>query len=328
VIDRQLTRRTLFSLAIGSALGLAATPATAKTAPAWSYPVARNGGLPGEGFFIKHGFACENPTYYPGLSHTGENWYAVTGNASGADVLAVADGEVVYADYDYPGRVVILSHGPNLYSMYGHLDPAIAVEIGQSVQRGQRISAVLARSDDLNRSHLHFEIRTFLIEDIVNGDHPSYGFTCGFQCPPGPGYWPLDAPQDVADLGWLNPTHAIARRMFPDGAGTAGATVTVPASTSSPRTQTWNDLPFRSGARQVGELALEPGQSFPLLQVAAGPDASHGRNAKAYRLWYRIKQRNSERVWVRAAVPSTIDRGLDGEPSSVLLDFLPTVAKS
>ena len=43
---------------------------------------------------------------------------------------------------------------------------------------------------------------------------PRYDFRCGANCPPGPGYWPIDAPDLPSDLGWRNPTHTINRRAF------------------------------------------------------------------------------------------------------------------
>ena len=39
------------------------------------------------------------------------------GNSAGAPVYAVADGTVVFAGSDYPGRVVIVQHDGGIYSM-------------------------------------------------------------------------------------------------------------------------------------------------------------------------------------------------------------------
>jgi hypothetical protein len=209
--------------------------------------------------------------------------------------------------------------------MYGHLDYELSVTVGERVARGDRIGSVLARADDFARSHLHFEIRTFYLADIVNGEHPQHGFTCGYNCPPGPGYWPLDAPEHPSALGWLNPTHAIARRLFPGGAREADAQVAVSSSPSAQTTALWSAPPWRDGASGTGRLDLEPGTRFRLLQIATGPDDSTGRNANAYRLWFRIDA-GGDPAWVQAAVPSTVDRGLDGAPSAVLFDFLPAVS--
>ncbi len=121
-----------------------AVVASMPIAPQWSYPIAKAGGIPGDGFFIRHGFDTENTWYNPGYWHTGEDWYALDGDTAGAEVQAVAAGEVVYAGSNYPGRVVIVRHAGDIYSMYGHLDPALEVGEGQQVTRGDVLGTVLA----------------------------------------------------------------------------------------------------------------------------------------------------------------------------------------
>jgi murein DD-endopeptidase MepM/ murein hydrolase activator NlpD len=317
----RLHRRALLGAAAFAGLGLSTRQAAAGVAPAWGYPIARGAAAPGDGFFIKHGYGCENPTYYPGLTHTGENWYGLSENAAGADVIAVAAGEVVYTDYDYPGRVVIVRHEPELYSVYGHLDPDVTVGPGDRVERGDRLGTVLARSDEYARSHLHFEIRTFFTNDRVNGANPEHGFTCGLNCPPGPGYWPLNAPEHPTALGWRNPTHAIARCAFPDGLSGSDAHVVVSSAPFTPVTDLWSAPPWRAGAERTGELQLRPGEQYRLRQIAAGSDDSVGRDADAYGLWYRIESDPFPAAWVRAAVPSTLDRNTNGAPAAIVFDF-------
>src|SRR6478672_3253731 len=151
------TRRGVIATA---ALLAAAARDVAAAAPAWSYPIGLPGRMPGDGLWIRDGYACENTWYNPGYWHTAEDWYVLDADTAGTDVLAVSDGEVIYADSDYPGRVVIVRHGGGLHSMYGHLDFTLAVSVGQSIARGARIGAVFARNDGVP-SHLHFEIRTF-----------------------------------------------------------------------------------------------------------------------------------------------------------------------
>ena len=177
--------------------------------PALSYPIGDPGRPFGDGFMIRHGFATENTWYLPGYLHAGEDWYRVDGETAGATVYAMGDGEVVFAGSNYPGRVVVIQHQEDLYSMYGHLDPDLAVDRGDLVERGERIGAVGTRDDGVP-NHLHFEVRTFLTTSDVNGDAPRYGFACGVECPPGPGYWPIEAPDNPVDVGWRNPSHAIA----------------------------------------------------------------------------------------------------------------------
>src|SRR5436853_319589 len=94
----------------------------------FSYPIGIPGQPLGDGFFIRHGMQAENTWYNPGYWHTGEDWYAIAGDTAGANVYVIADGAVVYVGGNYPGRVVIVRHAGDLYSMYGHLDPHLKIE--------------------------------------------------------------------------------------------------------------------------------------------------------------------------------------------------------
>lgn len=301
-----------------------AAPAEALSA-AWSYPI----GLPeralGDGFFIRHGYITENTWYNPGYWHTGEDWYALEGDTAGAGVYAVADGEVVYAGSNYPGRVVIVRHAEELYSMYGHLDPALAVAVGEQVVRGQQLGTVLQRGDDVP-NHLHFEMRTFLTTAEVNGDRPRYGFRCGPNCAPGPGYWPIDAPDLPTALGWRNPTHVINRRAFPAAAaGNLGAVV-VAAQPIASSVMLWADI-GEDGRPQgaQGEIGLEPRARFGLLELRAGPEATESTGAESYALWYRVRLSDGREGWLQAAAPSAFETGSDGRPSTTRFNLLPAL---
>ena len=294
------------------------------TQPVFSYPV----GLPerslGDGLFIRHGYATENTWYNPGWWHTGEDWYLTQGDTAGVAVFAAAAGEVVYAGGEYPGRVVIVAHDGGLSSMYGHLDYALAVETGARVVRGQQLGTILARTDGRAPSHLHFELRTFLTTPEVNGDAPRYGVACGYDCPPGPGYWPIDAPEHPSAMGWRNPTHVINRRAWPDGVPEgAEAIVAAGAPTSAPL---WTLPADASGAERAGDLALAPGDRYPLLAIEAGAEDTTGTSAEAYRLWYQIALPDGPEGWVQAAAPSANDTGSDGRPSSISFVLYPVAA--
>lgn len=325
-MTRQWDRRRL--LRIAAALGIGATiapdAARAQAEPAWSNPIALPDHVPGDGFLVRHGYATENTWYNPGWLHTGEDWYLPTGNTAGTGVYAVADGEVVFGGSEYPGLVVILRHGADLYSMYGHLDHSLAVEMGEPVRRGQLLGAVLDRTDGRAPSHLHFEIRTFLTTAEVNGDAPRYSYGCGLNCAPGPGYWPLDAPEHPSAMGWRNPTHVIAARSFA-GRSPDDAKVVV-ASDADGAAALWSLPADRREAEQVGELPLRAGDRYRLLSIATGPEASEATSAEGYRLWYRIAVPDVDRAWVQAAVQSADDTGSDGRPSSVRFGFLPALA--
>jgi murein DD-endopeptidase MepM/ murein hydrolase activator NlpD len=324
------TRRTV--LRIITAAGLATRPGGAQaqtssrstSVPAFSYPVGLAGGVLGDGLFIRHGYATENTWYNPGWWHTGEDWYLVDGDTAGVGVYAVAAGEVLFAGADYPGRVVILRHAADLYSMYGHLEYALAIAPGQTVARGQLLGTVLARTDGLAPSHLHFEIRTFYTTPEVNGDAPRYGVACGINCPPGPGYWPMDAPEHPSALGWRNPTHIINRRAWPDAI--PEGTEAVVAETAPPSAPLWTAPPGAASATSLGAVPLSPGARYPLLAIDTGPEDSTETSAEAYRLWYRLALPDGQGGWVQAAAPSRNDTGSDGRPSSLRFVLLPAVS--
>ena len=263
---------------------------------------------------------CE---YHQGWLHSGEDWYLPEGETGGLGVYAAAAGEVVFAGSEYPGLVVILQHPDGLFSMYGHLDYALAVEPGQLVERGQLLGTILFRTDGRAPSHLHFELRTFFTTTEVNGNAPRYGVACGFDCPPGPGYWPLDAPEHPSAMGWRNPTHVINRRAWPDGVP-AGSEAVV--SQGAPMSTTlWTAPVGVDGAEPVRDLVLAAGERYALLAIDTGPDDATGTSAEAYRVWYQIALPDGESGWVQAVVPTDYDTGSDGRPSSVRFDLLPGV---
>jgi hypothetical protein len=324
----QFTRRTFVRLMAAAGLVARTHPvpvAAQPSAPAWSYPMGFPGRPLGDGLLVRHGYATENTWYNPGWLHTGEDWYLPEGETGGMGVYAVSAGEVVFAGSEYPGLVVIVEHPGGLYSMYGHLDDALAVETGQSVARGQLLGSVLTRTDGLAPSHLHFELRTFFTTPEVNGNAPRYGVACGVDCPPGPGYWPIDAPEHPSVMGWRNPTHVINRRAWQDGVPTDAEVIL--AETAPGIITLWSAPAGDPGAEAVAELSAITGDAvFSLLEIAAGAEETTGTSAEAYRLWYHIALPTGAEGWVRAAVPSTNDTGSDGRPSSVRFDFLPGVA--
>ena len=322
-----MNRRSLIASAIGGPALFGAAKASAQESEAqFQYPIGWAGEIAGDGFVVRHGYACENTWYNPGYWHTGEDWYAIEGETAGAEVVSIAAGEVVFAGSEYPGRVVIIQHDTDLFSMYGHLDHVLATGVGDTVGIGQRLGTVLLRTDGAAPSHLHFEVRTFLITPEVNGNQPRYGFACGFDCPPGPGYWPIDAPEHPTSMGWRNPTHVIARGMFADSNPPAGFEVVVPAGASE-RAPIWSLPSDRANAVQIGEIDLSEGDRFPVTDVATGPELEEGTSAEAYRLWYEIDLADGP-AWVEGMVASDIETGSDGRPSALVLIFAPDVTET
>jgi len=76
----------------------------------------------------------------------------------GKPVAAGGSGEVIYAGRDPGyGRLVVVDHGGDLETLYGHLSK-ILVREGQRVSRGQEVGAVGA-SGRATGTHLHYEVR-------------------------------------------------------------------------------------------------------------------------------------------------------------------------
>ena len=96
----------------------------------------------------------EDPFNGEGAFHSGIDISA----PSGSPVRATADGEVSDASMGAGyGREVVLNHGHDLMTVYGHLS-AIAVLPGQHVTRGEVIGYV-GQSGRSTGPHLHYEVR-------------------------------------------------------------------------------------------------------------------------------------------------------------------------
>jgi murein DD-endopeptidase MepM/ murein hydrolase activator NlpD len=96
----------------------------------------------------------EDPINGEGAFHSGVDIDAPYGTA----VRAAADGDVTGADMGAGyGRAVVLDHGHDVLTLYGHLS-AIAVVPGQHVTRGQVIGYV-GQSGRATGPHLHYEVR-------------------------------------------------------------------------------------------------------------------------------------------------------------------------
>jgi septal ring factor EnvC (AmiA/AmiB activator) len=95
-----------------------------------------------------------HPRFGTVIPHNG----VAIGAAMGADVRAVADGKVVFADwFQGYGRTVIVDHGGGIMSVLSHLS-AVIVEVGQPVVQGQMLGLV-GDSGSLEGVRLYFEIR-------------------------------------------------------------------------------------------------------------------------------------------------------------------------
>jgi murein DD-endopeptidase MepM/ murein hydrolase activator NlpD len=96
----------------------------------------------------------EDPINGEGAFHTGVDIDA----PYGTPVRASADGDVTGAEMGAGyGREVVLDHGHDVLTLYGHLS-AIAVVPGEHVTRGQVIGYV-GQSGRATGPHLHYEVR-------------------------------------------------------------------------------------------------------------------------------------------------------------------------
>lgn len=95
-----------------------------------------------------------HPQFNTKLKHTGIDIEAPIGTP----VISVAPGEVLFAGWlrGY-GQVIIIDHGGNMTTVYGHLS-RMDVRDGQEVSQGQVIGGVGSTGVSTG-SHLHFEVR-------------------------------------------------------------------------------------------------------------------------------------------------------------------------
>lgn len=95
-----------------------------------------------------------HPTLHYNKLHTGMD----IGAGYGTDVLAADSGTVIFAGWNNAyGKMVIISHGGNISTLYAH-QSSLLVSEGQSVQRGQVIGKVGSTGYSTG-PHLHFEVR-------------------------------------------------------------------------------------------------------------------------------------------------------------------------
>lgn len=103
-------------------------------------------------------------------SHLGNDfgWNSNPPGANGQAIIAAEAGTVKECADGYGntyksgrkiyGNYVIIDHGSNIYTVYGHLKTGLAVKKGQKVAKGQTLG-YMGNSGYSNGQHLHFEIR-------------------------------------------------------------------------------------------------------------------------------------------------------------------------
>ncbi len=102
-----------------------------------------------------YGWRFNNTDFHTGIDISGSNIY-------GRNIVAAADGVVIKAQETYVqgvgyGRYLIIDHGGNISTLYGHTSQLLVSE-GDHVTRGQAIAKVGSTGWSTG-PHLHFEVR-------------------------------------------------------------------------------------------------------------------------------------------------------------------------
>lgn len=115
-------------------------------------------------FKYNDSYISSHYSYRPGLaSLTGDAYHRGTdlcrwSGSYGQNVKATASGKVVLSGPNGGyGNCVIIDHGNNIYSLYGHLSQCLCA-VGDQVIQGQVI-AKSGNTGNVTGAHLHFEIR-------------------------------------------------------------------------------------------------------------------------------------------------------------------------
>jgi len=110
--------------------------------------------LPSSGYISSPYGYRSHPILGRGRLHTGIDF----ADGYGGTIRAADSGTVLYSGwYGGYGKTVIINHGKGITTLYGHASK-LYVQAGQSVKRGQPISAI--GSTGLSTGpHLHFEVR-------------------------------------------------------------------------------------------------------------------------------------------------------------------------
>ncbi|MHB8960256.1 MAG: M23 family metallopeptidase [Candidatus Limnocylindrales bacterium] len=118
---------------------------------------------PVAGALITQGFgptplALEPPRCYRGVCYAHFHDGLDLAAPLGTQVRAIASGRVTLAGRVADGAVVVqIEHRPDVFSLYGHLQPTLAVRVGDDVVAGQAIGSV-GLTGNTTGPHLHFEI--------------------------------------------------------------------------------------------------------------------------------------------------------------------------
>ena len=146
-------------------------------------------------------FSYYGPKVWHGMSfnhfHSGIDYWG----PPGYPIWSAANGTVRYAGFGVPyigaigGNGVVIQHGPNMLSVYGHMQ-SIDVATGQQVVSGQNIGKMGSSGAANGVNHLHFEIWTTTPEWGHDVDDPNTFFAGGTNA---------TFSLDTYDIPWIEP---------------------------------------------------------------------------------------------------------------------------
>ena len=106
-------------------------------------------GLPIVGFISQDFIIDDGTRFHPGVD---------IACAEGLPVLATAQGEVLYADFDSTyGYKVVIRHNDSTTTVYGH-NKELLVEVGDNIIAGSRV-ALSGNTGKSTAPHVHYELR-------------------------------------------------------------------------------------------------------------------------------------------------------------------------
>lgn len=146
-------------------------------------------------------FSYYDPRVWHGISfnhfHGGIDYWGPPGEP----IWSTANGTVRYAGFAVPyiggigGNGVVIQHGPNMLSVYGHMQ-SVSVSAGMQVVAGQLIGAMGSSGLANGVNHLHFEIWTTTDEWGHDVDDPNTFFLGGANAA---------FALDTYDIPWIEP---------------------------------------------------------------------------------------------------------------------------
>lgn len=148
--ERHARRAVRFARFLTAAIVVLLTAFAAPAAPAQAAPQLWLPTPPGERWKVIQGYGCGSHNSW---DHYSLDLVHADGTTSGAPVRAAADGTIFV--WVGGSGTLILNHSDGFYTMYTHMQSAVATERGKQIQRGDVIGYVGDRGSP-GTPHLHF----------------------------------------------------------------------------------------------------------------------------------------------------------------------------